>query len=240
MQQLTESIIRNIHPSFLRLLQCPAEKDGLVIDYLDDAIEKVLRHKQQYKSKLCPDSPDKILKCLEIDPNKIKVVIVGQDLYPQPGVATGHAFACIDGKQPSMQILIRELEKEYGLSDLAQTFDTTLKHWTDQGVLLLNSSLSCDEYKPGSHAEYWKEFMVELIITLNDLFISREETKPIVFVLLGRQAQLFNRLIKTKWNFLIQRCHPAAETHGDHKFVGFFKEVNRCLVESGQVEISWS
>ena len=139
-----------------------------------------------------------------------------------------------------MQILIRELEKEYGLSDLAQTFDTTLKHWIDQGVLLLNSSLSCDEYRPGTHTEYWKEFMEELIIMLNDLFISREETKPIVFVLLGKQAQLFNRCIKTQWNFLIQRCHPAAETHGDHKFVGFFKEVNKCLVESGQTEILWN
>ncbi len=240
MQKITELVIKDIHPEWKKLLNTLSIDDfNQIIDVLDQCLAKVLVHRQQYSTKLCPDKPELILRCLRMNPDDIKCVILGQDPYPQFGIATGLSFGCKDGKQPSMQIMVRELEKEFNTSDLAQRFDPTLESWEKEGVLLLNTSLSCDEGKPKSHTDFWKPFMLELIRLLNNLKATRESMNSIVFVLLGSQAKCYKSCINSNWHYVIERNHPAAETHGSAAYEGFAKEVNKYLIESGQTKIQW-
>jgi len=139
-----------------------------------------------------------------------------------------------------LNILVRELEQEYQLNDLATTFDGTLKPWVDQGVILLNASLTCEQWKPNSHFTIWNPFMTELFKIFNEFKITRESQNSLVFVFLGKTAQGYSTLIQDNLHFKINRNHPAAETHGTAKFEGFYTEVNRCLTESNQQEIVWT
>lgn len=233
MHKVTELALKTIHPKWLTLFNTPMRSGEMLIDVFDTTITTIVG----LGVKLCPDTPNKILRCLRLDPDLIKVVIVGQDPYPQPGVATGLAFACNDKFQPSLQIILRELQKE--TQDEIEVFNGTLEHWEQQGVLLLNSSLSCEEWKAGSHNKIWEEFIEGLLGILNDFKITRKEMTSLVFVFLGKQAQLFEAEISDKLHFKILRNHPAAETYGGNKFIGFFKEVNKYLEESGQEQINW-
>jgi len=236
LHKVTQLALSVIHPEWLKYFQTLLADKSLV-DLLDETIIKVIASGH----KLCPDHPTKVLKCFAEDPNNIKVVICGQDPYPQPRIATGYAFACEDKFQPSLNIMVRELAQECGDLSLGidTPFDGTLKHWIDQGVMLLNTSLSTQEFNAGAHAELWRDFMNTLFWMLNDMKLSRESMNSIVFVFLGKQAQSYASNISELLHFKIMRNHPAAETHGSVKFVGFFNEVNKYLEESGQDKINW-
>ena len=233
--QVTKLAIENIHPKWKVLLNTPASTGETLIEILDKTITSII----DLGVKLSPNHPDKILRCLRLDPDLIKVVVLLQDPYPQPDVATGLAAGVRLGEkiQPTLSILMRELGLEYD-SEL-EDFDTTLESWEEQGVLMLNSSLSCEVFKPGTHTKLWEPFVRELIKVLNDFKITRTTMTSIVFVFLGAQAQLYSNLVSEKLHYKILRYHPAAETHGSNKFVGFYKEVNVNLIESGQTEIKW-
>jgi len=233
MHEVTKMCLEVVHSKWKILLNTPTKTGKLLIDILDETITAVV----STGHKLCPDHPSKVLRCLRLDPDLIKVILIGQDPFPQPGVATGLAFACEGTYQPSLNILVRELRSEY--DDEITVFDGNLKHWEEQGVLLLNSSLSCEQFKPGTHSKLWEEFIAGLLNVLNDFKITRESMNSLVFVFLGKQAQLFQSEIQESWHFKINRFHPAAETYGGNKFTGFYKEVNKCLIESGQTEINW-
>jgi len=230
----TERVLAHIHPKWRVLLNTPFG-DSLLIDELDRVVTKVITESTQ----LCPNSADKVLRCLQQDPDDIKVVIIGQDPYPQPNIATGLAFAVNEGISypPSLNIILRELEKEYpGCIELP--FDSTLESWEKQGVLLLNSALSCDAFKPGSHVQYWSNFMSGLMQILNQFKVTRQSMDSLIFVFLGNQAKLFQSEIGD-YHHKIYRYHPAAETHGSNKFVGFFEEVNKILESNNQNRIQW-
>lgn len=234
MHDATKRIIVTVHPKWKVLLNTPF-MDSLLMDELDRVVTKVVTESAQ----LCPNSADKVLRCLQQDPDKIKVVVIGQDPYPQPDIATGLAFAVNEGTKypPSLNIILRELEKEY--PDCVEApFDSTLESWEKQGVLLLNSALSCDVYKPGSHTQYWVNFMSGLMQILNQFKVTRESMESLIFVFLGSQAKLFQTEIGD-YHYKIYRYHPAAETHGSNKFVGFFEEVNKILESNKQDKIQW-
>ena len=201
---------------------------------MKDKLEECLKSVTSRSNVLVPNSPDKLLKCLSVPVNDVKVVIVGQDPYPQPNVATGYAFAVESGMQPSLEILNRELSKEY-----SGELDTTLQTWVKQGVVLLNAGLTCEHWKPGVHINLWNDFMVDLIKVFNDLKLSRESMDSIVFVGLGSHANKLLENVNKEWHIVINRFHPAAESHGSHKFEGFFKEVNLKLVEMNLQPIKW-
>ena len=233
---MLEKLLKFVHPEWIKIFNEPTSTDATLIDLLEIAVKEVIAT----GVKSCPDSADKILKAFNVDPNDVKCLVMGQDPYMQPGISTGYAFANLGDKwQPSLQIIVRELEKEYQLSDLAQRFDGSLQHWVNQGILLLNASLSCEQWKPNSHKEIWKPFMTELINKLNYLKVTRESMSSLVFVMLGKEAQSFTPIIQKEWHYIIYRYHPAVETHGDLKFTGFYQEVNKYLAESGQELINW-
>jgi uracil-DNA glycosylase len=233
MNPVTMLAVQNIHPKWKVLLNLPLMSGKTPMTILDETITKIV----DLKVKLCPDTPDKILRCLQLDPDLIKVILLAQDPYPQPGIATGLAFACEGLFQPSLNIIYKSLQEEFQEPELG--FEGNLLQWESQGVLLLNSSLSCEQFKSGSHTKLWEDFIESLLYVLNDFKLSRKAMTSLVFVFLGKQAQLFESEISDKLHYKIMRYHPAAETYGGNKFVGFYKEVNKYLVESGQDEIKW-
>lgn len=234
MSNICNIVTSSIHPKWKNLLATPY-KGKLLIDILDETLNKII----QLGTTPCPDTPDKILRCLRLDPDLIKVVIMGQDVYPQPGIATGLAFACEAKPQPSLDIIMREMTDQVGIFDWDSViFENNLLQWEQQGVLLLNSALSCEVWKPKSHTEYWTEFMSGLISVLNDFKITQSSANSLVFVFVGKQAQTFNHLVQDAWHYKINCNHPAAEKHGSVKFTGWFSEVNQYLEESNQ-QIKW-
>lgn len=159
-----------------------------------------------------------------------KVIIIGQDPYPYSDLATGLAFGVPKGSKipPSLRIIFRELHKEYPETE---EVDETLESWAQQGVILLNSSLTTTIGKTGEHTEIWLPFMQCLIRELSGMKVCDPEFRSFVFVLLGKHAQRLRPFIHEGLHHIIERPHPAAEIHGGESFKGFFKEVNNLLTE---------
>jgi len=116
--------------------------------------------------------------------NKLKVIIVGQDPYPYFGVADGLAFSCSNTNkvQPSLQNIFHAIEHTV-YQDFPTYQDPNLTRWAKQGVLLLNSALTCQVDKIGSHYHIWKDFMAYVMDILN------YTDTGMIFVLMGKQAQ---------------------------------------------------
>lgn len=177
----------------------------------------------------------------------VKVVIVGQDPYPQPGVATGLAFAVHPDapSQPSLDVIIDELSLHtyYDITFGIEELDRTLVQWKEQGVLLMNASLTCDQFSPeglnrlfenGSHSNYWRELLME------DLFKElNNRLDSVVFVFMGQKAQYYNKYITVNKNFIINTYHPVADYRiGNQKFVGsnVFNQINEYLKEKDKIQ----
>ncbi len=159
--------------------------------------------------------------------SKIKVVILGQDPYPTQGYAMGYAFAVpADKKIPKS---LSAIKKEINNDEDPKW--QTLKHWRDSGVFLLNTALTVEKNKPGSHLAFWKDFTKEVI-----KFISK--THPCIWMLWGRKAQKFKNVIKesNKKNHILEAPHPA-RGNGFHKCGRKnFLDANKIL---GKDEIRW-
>ncbi len=233
---LINTVLSSVHPKWIPLLNTPYN-GRLLTEILDETLNKIIAT----GTKLCPDDPTKILKCLSGDPDLIKVVLVGQEPYPQPGIATGYSFACTGKPQPSLEIIMREMADELGIFDWNDfNFNTDLQQWVDQGVVLLNVALSCEEWKPKTHIELWKEFMSGLIKVLNDFKITQPRSQSLVFVFIGKVAQEYSDLVLEPWHYKINCNHPAAEKHGSVKFTGWFNQTNSLLKEAGLEKIEWA
>lgn len=136
----------------------------------------------------------------------LKIVLIGQDPYPQLGVADGIAFSCgnTDKLQPSLRNVFEALE--------ATVFDQpTIQHpdltrWSNQGVLLLNTALTCQVDKPGSHYEIWNPFIMYLLDIL--CFTNA----GLVFILLGKKAQELENYI-TPNHYILKASHPASAAY---------------------------
>tara|TARA_R100000030_G_scaffold55450_1_gene41789 strand:- start:884 stop:1603 length:720 start_codon:yes stop_codon:yes gene_type:complete len=163
----------------------------------------------------------------------LKVVILGQDPY-HDGSATGLAFANSgDGPRisPSLAWIKKALEHDY--DTLCLDFDYGLTSWADQGVLLLNTALTVEKGKAGSHTVLWNTFTKEL---LNYLTNTKDD---IIFVLWGKKAQDYAKFIKGN-NKIVTAPHPAADayTGGSAGFhtSGTFRAINDFL----DIPIKWN
>ena len=171
--------------------------------------------------------------------NDLKVIIIGQDPYPTEGVANGVAFAC-ESPQPSFQILLNELKKEYGNHS---KIDTQLNGWTSQGVMLINSALTCEISNPGCHTFIWESFVGNLLKQIQDYNFDIMGYDPIVFVPLGRIAKaICEKYLNPKMNPILFFPHPASEVYSSGSFIGcdIFKKINEKLKENNINEIKWS
>lgn len=163
--------------------------------------------------------------------SKCNVCCVGQDPYPQPNVATGILFGNnpdvpSEHLSPSLKVIIKAVN---GSPD----FDTTMLKWVKQGVLMINSALTCEVNRIGSHVEVWRPFVSKLV---HNISLDRPD---MIFVMFGAQAQSFNKEIEN--NPIINVKHPAYYAR-----VGFpmpsepFEEINRLLEEQGKPKIIYT
>lgn len=167
--------------------------------------------------------------------DQTKVVILGQDPYHGRGQANGLCFSVNDGvtKPPSLINIFKEIQE-----DLGQPFPASgnLERWAEQGVLLLNSTLTVREASPGSHqGRGWERFTDAVIKCIND------EKEGVVFMLWGRYAQDKGKIIDPKRHFVLKAKHPSPMSANSGGWFGtkHFSQANNYLRGRGLKEISW-
>ena len=169
------------------------------------------------------------------------VIIVGQDPYPQLGVADGIAFSCGNTKKPeaSLRYIFKNVNKTvYNDQKDITTFDPDLSRWSKQGILMLNTSLTTEIGKIGKHIPIWDPFNKYLIDMLN------ANDKEYIWVLMGKQAQQNEDLIDNILNNTqILKCsHPASAAYqksSEWDSNNIFNQVNDALKAANKPKIVW-
>jgi uracil-DNA glycosylase len=169
--------------------------------------------------------------------NDLKVVIVGQDPYPQLGVADGIAFSCSNkGKaEKSLQYILKQTIGDF--TDTGRVIYTPeecdLRRWSNQGVLLINTAFTCEVNKIGSHYAIWKNFTEYIFDNIN------RHNPDTIFILMGRKAE--------EWQVYIPQCkvlkctHPASAAYrgGEWDCNDVFNKANDLLTKQGKACINW-
>lgn len=170
-----------------------------------------------------------------------KVIILGQEPYPQIHVADGKAFSCGNTNKPeaSLRYIFKAINTTVyeGKADVAK-FDPNLGRWSKQGVLLLNTALTTEIGKIGKHYDIWQPFITYLVDMLNN------NEKVFTWVFMGKKAQELEDLVDDILNDTkILKCsHPASaayskESNWDCNDV--FNKINTCLKQQGKTNIIW-
>ncbi len=165
--------------------------------------------------------------------NKLKVVILGQDPYHGPGQANGLCFSVSPGiaQPPSLKNIFKEINTDLGIP-LPKTGDLT--PWADQGVFLLNATLTVRAGQAGSHQNKgWEQFTNAVVKRISDL-----ET-GIVFLLWGRYAQQKEALIDASKHYILKAAHPSPLAGGAFFGCRHFSKTNEILRSLGKAEIDW-
>ena len=167
--------------------------------------------------------------------DQVKVVILGQDPYHGPGQAHGLCFSVPEGVKPppSLVNIFKEIER-----DLAKPVSKNgnLEHWADQGVLLLNATLTVQAGLAGSHqGKGWEQFTDAVIDQLN------RQRDGLVFMLWGSYAQKKGALIDRQRHLVLTAPHPSPlSAHRGFIGCGHFSRANNWLSERGQAPIDWA
>jgi uracil-DNA glycosylase len=189
----------------------------------------------EYKSAVVYPHPKNIFRCFDETPfDAVKVVILGQDPYHGEGQANGLCFAVNPGVRPppSLQNIFKELESDLGHP---MSRDPDLSRWANQGVLLLNATLTVNAKTPGSHqGRGWEEFTDAVIKKLGD------ERSNLVFILWGNYAKKKGAHIDRKRHLVIESAHPSPfSAHSGFFGSRPFSKANAYLVENGLKPIEW-
>jgi uracil-DNA glycosylase len=164
----------------------------------------------------------------------IKVVIIGQDPYHGPDQAHGLAFSVPAGVRipPSLRNIYKEIEAEYGVKMPPQG---DLSGWAEQGVLLLNATLSVEQANAGSHQNKGWEDCTDAIIR-----VVNEKHSGVVFMLWGAYAQKKGAFIDQKKHLVLEAPHPSPlSAHRGFLGCGHFIKANDYLVSKGRTPIEW-
>ena len=164
----------------------------------------------------------------------VKAVILGQDPYHGPRQAHGLSFSVQPGVRipPSLQNIYQELHDDLGCFIPNNGY---LKSWADQGVLLLNATLTVAAGQANSHSKIgWQQFTDKVIQVLND----RED--PVIFILWGGNARSKKKYITHSWHYIIESAHPSPLSTSNGFFGSRpFSKCNAILRELGKTEINW-
>ena len=166
----------------------------------------------------------------------VKIVILGQDPYHEPGQAHGMCFSVKPGVPvpPSLQNMYKEIAAEYPGWPIPE--DGYLQKWAEQGVLLLNAVLTVREHAANSHRGKGWEILTDRVI---ELLNERED--PVIFLLWGRNARNKASMIDRSRHLVLEAAHPSPLS-AYNGFVGckHFSKANAFLREHGMEEIDWS
>lgn len=182
-------------------------------------------------------SPKTIFRAFkECSYDNLKVIILGQDPYPDgsfTGIAFGNENKDPSEYSPSLRKIWKRIAIDFHNSDY-EDFDPTLLSWAKQGVLLLNSAMTVEKNKPGSHAELWKGFMHTFLKTLN------KAKSNLFYCFWGKTAQSFSENICKSDNFLLTCTHPAYACYRNTIWeCDNFEVINKKLKELGKETIKW-
>lgn len=191
--------------------------------------------KLQYANFVCYPPGKLIFNAFNQCPfDKVKVVLIGQDPYHEPGQAQGLCFSVGDGVKfpPSLRNIFAEIQSDLGI-DVPQSGDLT--RWAKQGVLLLNATLTVREHAAGSHQNMgWETFTDEVIRKVS------EGRENVVFMLWGSYAQSKAKLIDASRHCVLKSAHPSPLSayrgfFGNHHF----SICNQYLQQHGMDPIQW-
>ena len=180
-------------------------------------------------------APENVFNALELTSfTQTQVVILGQDPYHEPGQAHGLAFSVQDGTRipPSLRNIYKELSNDIDC-EIPSRGDLT--SWAQQGVLLLNTTLTVRSGQATSHqGQGWEQFTDQIIRELNN------KTEPIVFILWGAFSRKKIILINQQRHVVIESAHPSPLSVR-HGFFGSrpFSRANTALIENGREPINW-
>lgn len=158
-------------------------------------------------STLCP-SIKNVFKAFKLcSYNKCKVIFIGQDPFPQKGVAQGILFGNSsdtpeDKLSPSLKV-VKESVINFDIPHNLITFDPTLESWAKQGILMLNSALTTEVGKVGIHTLKWRPFIGSFLKNMS------EKNPGIIYVFFGSQAKSLNTYINNNNNYKLFIEHPA-------------------------------
>lgn len=199
--------------------------------YFTKLIEKL---NSEYENEVCYPSKERIFNAFNLCPfNKVKVVILGQDPYYRKEQAMGLSFSVPEGIKlpPSLRKIYKEIEEDLCYSMPESSGNLT--RWAEQGVLLLNTTLTVRAGAANSHKNLgWQEFTDAVIKALS------EHHEHIVFMLWGNNAKKKKNLIDINRHCIIESYHPAAMPR--YKFTKHqFTCCNAYLKQQGLEEIDW-
>lgn len=192
--------------------------------------------KEEYKTGAVYPHPKNIFRAFDLCPfEKVKVVILGQDPYHGEKQANGLAFAVDEETRvpPSLQNIFKEIENDLG-KPLVHT-DGDLSRWAEQGVLLLNATLTVRAHAAGSHQEKgWEQFTDAAIRALS------QERAGLVFMLWGNYAKAKGAHIDRSKHLVLEAPHPSPFSAASGFFgCKHFSKANEYLMRNGQTPIDW-
>lgn len=202
-------------------------------DLLIETLNNIDKDKIRYKVR--PSQECTFNAFLECDYNNLKIVFVGQDPYPQLGVATGLCFANNESTtkelySPSLKILKDSIDAYY--DDLPSgLFNPDLKYLAHQGILMLNCALTVRANSIGSHTMIWRPFVSKL---LENISIKKPNT---IFVLFGNVAQTFTPYIKS--DNIIKCVHPAFCARNGGLLPDIFSVIDKKMMQQNKDLIYW-
>lgn len=192
---------------------------------------------KEYRDYTCYPPRELLFNAFRLTPlDKVKVVIVGQDPYHEPGQAMGLSFSVPKGIKvpPSLVNIYKEIAQEYNCKMDFSSGDLT--YLAKQGVLLLNSILSVRAHQALSHnIEEYRLFLARVLEVLD------HQNQPIVFLLWGGPARKLKGYLHNPSHLILECIHPSplAANHGGWFGNNHFTEANRYLREHGLSEINW-
>lgn len=205
---------------------------------LDQPYMAQLRHfllQQKQQGRVIFPASSRIFSAFKSTPlSAVKVVIIGQDPYHGPGQAHGLCFSVQPGvpAPPSLQNIFKELNRDLGIPVPAHGH---LQSWADQGVLLLNATLTVEQARAGSHqGQGWE------IFTDRAIQVVSECCEGVVFLLWGSYAGKKSQLIDGRKHLILKSPHPSPLS-AYRGFIGngHFSAANRYLQEQGKAPIDW-
>lgn len=197
-----------------------------------------LRHfllQQKQQGRVIFPASSRIFSAFKSTPlSAVKVVIIGQDPYHGPGQAHGLCFSVQPGvpAPPSLQNIFKELNRDLGIPVPAHGH---LQSWADQGVLLLNATLTVEQARAGSHqGQGWE------IFTDRAIQVVSERCEGVVFLLWGSYAGKKSQLIDGRKHLILKSPHPSPLS-AYRGFIGngHFSAANRYLQEQGKAPVDW-
>ena len=227
--ELLDSITTNWKPILNHIIKDNSEEFEKLCEFLNQ-----LEHEN---TTIYPPK-ENIFACFnKFNRSDLKVVLIGQDPYHGPNQAMGLSFSIPSSSKvlpPSLRNIFKELNEDIG--SMRKNRNGDLSDWAEQGVLLLNTSLSVTRGKANSHSAYWKWLSDEIIKYISN------NCDQVVFMLWGNHARSLKKIIDSEKHYILEATHPSplGANRGGWFGSNHFSKSNNILSKIGKEPINWT